>query len=114
MNKTEIIAPKLETIIDINGTDENKTENITFDGIQFLHSNWLAPDSYGYCSVQGGFRYQSEGGKDNSAIRGSARYDAPKSMVQLRHTKNISLITVNFLFPAVGELWDMKIPRIHL
>ncbi len=43
MNKTEIIAPKLETIIDINGTDENKTENITFDGIQFLHSNWLAP-----------------------------------------------------------------------
>ena len=109
MNKTEIIAPKLETIIDINGTDENKTENITFDGIQFLHSNWLAPDSYGYCSVQGGFRYQSEGGKDNSAIRGSARYDAPKSMVQLRHTKNISL-----LFPAVGELWDMKIPRIHL
>ncbi len=43
MNKTEIIAfPKLETIIDINGTDENKTENITFDGIQFLHSNWLA------------------------------------------------------------------------
>ena len=48
MNKTEIIAPKLETIIDINGTDENKTENITFDGIQFLHSNWLAPDSYGY------------------------------------------------------------------
>ena len=58
---------------------------------QFLHSNWLAPDSYGYCSVQGGFRYQSEGGKDNSAIRGSARYDAPKSMVQLRHTKNISL-----------------------
>ena len=47
MNKTEIIAPKLETIIDINGTDENKTENITFDGIQFLHSNWLAPDSYG-------------------------------------------------------------------
>ena len=98
MNKTEIIAPKLETIIDINGTDENKTENITFDGIQFLHSNWLAPDSYGYCSVQGGFRYQSEGGKDNSAIRGSARYDAPKSMVQLRHTKNISLINSEFSF----------------
>ena len=54
MNKTEIIAPKLETIIDINDTDENKTENITFDGIQFLHSNWLAPDSYGYCSVKVG------------------------------------------------------------
>lgn len=98
MNITEIIAPKLETIIDIRGSEDNRAENITFDGIRFLHSNWLAPNDYGYCSVQGGFRYQSEGGKDNSAIRGTARYDAPKSMVQLTHTKNIELINGEFSF----------------
>ena len=100
MNKTEIIAPKLETIIDINGIDENKTENITFDGHTISSFQLARPgqSASGYCSVQGGFRYQSEGGKDNSAIRGSARYDAPKSMVQLRHTKNISLINSEFSF----------------
>lgn len=43
MNKTEIIAPKLETIIDINGTDENKTENITFDGISISSFQLASP-----------------------------------------------------------------------
>lgn len=99
MNETEIIAPKLETIVDIRGSDaDNRVENITFDGLRFLHSNWLAPNSYGYCSVQGGFRYQSEGGSSNSSIRGSARYDAPKSMVQLTNTNGIELLNSEFSF----------------
>ncbi|MDO5396346.1 MAG: discoidin domain-containing protein [bacterium] len=99
MNETEIIAPKLETIVDIRGGGiDDRVKDICFDNIRFLHSNWLAPNEYGYCSVQGGFRYQSEGGKDNSAIRGSARYDAPKSMVQLRYTDGIELTNSEFSF----------------
>lgn len=99
MNQTQIIAPYLETILDFKGNSENeKVENITIDGIKFLHTNWIAPSSYGYCSVQGGFRYQTVGGKDNSAIRGSARYETPTAMVQLRNTCSIELINSEFSF----------------
>lgn len=99
MNETQIIAPRLETIVNIEGTDnDSKVKNISINGLRFLHSNWLAPNDYGYCSVQGGFRYQSEGGSNNSAIRGSARYDAPKSMIQLKYTDGIALTDSEFSF----------------
>lgn len=92
INSTKIIAPKLETLVNIEGESINsKVENITISGITFLHTNWLAPDEFGYCSVQGGFRYQTVGGGNNGEIRQTARYSAPKSMLQLKYSSNITI-----------------------
>lgn len=92
MNKTQIIAPKLETLLKIEGMDPyNKVQNIKFSGITFKHSNWLAPSSYGYVDIQAGFRYQTVSGGSNSEIRNTARYIAPNSMVQIKYSGNITL-----------------------
>ena len=92
MNTTQITAPKLETLVKIEGTDNsNKVRNIQFYGSTFKYSNWLAPSSYGYVDVQAGFRYQTAGGGNNSEIRNTARYNAPASMLQLKYASNIKL-----------------------
>lgn len=91
MNSTEIIVPKVETLVNIEGNSGNKVHNIKFTGITFMHSNWLAPSSYGYVDVQAGFRYQSVTGGDNSEIRNTARYTAPSAMLQLKYTSDITL-----------------------
>jgi hypothetical protein len=40
--KTEIIAPQLERMVNLNGA-----ANITFDGLVFEHANWTYPDGEG-------------------------------------------------------------------
>lgn len=92
MNKTQIIAPKLETLLKIEGMGpDNKVRNLKFSGITFKHSNWLAPGQYGYVDIQGGFRYQTVSGGSNSEIRNTARYTAPNSMAQIKYSDNITL-----------------------
>ncbi len=99
MNSTTIIAPVLETIINIEGESEDeKVSGITFSNISFLHTTWLAPNDYGYCSVQGGFRYQYISGGTTSEIRNTARYAAPASMMQLKYTSGITLCGNDFSY----------------
>lgn len=99
MNTTQIIAPKLDTLVNFEGsTNSDKVHNIEFSGITFKHSNWLAPSSYGYVDVQAGFRYQTVTGGDNSEIRNTARYTAPIAMLQLKNTSNIRLIHNTFQY----------------
>ncbi|GGG53559.1 discoidin domain-containing protein [Paenibacillus radicis (ex Gao et al. 2016)] len=91
INTTRIIAPKLETVVKVEGSEGNKVHNLTFSGIQFMHSNWLAPSSYGYVDVQAGFRYQSVTGGNNSEIRNTARYTASRAMLELKYTSHITI-----------------------
>lgn len=103
MNTTSIIAPKLETIIDIKGENsENKTQNISFENLQLMHTTWLAPDTYGYAVQQGGSRYQyiaDEANKDVlHDIRINARYKALPGMAQLRYSSNVTFNNNDFKF----------------
>ena len=98
MNKTEIIAPKLETIIDINGTDENKTENITFDGIQFLHSNWLARTVTDTVACKVGSVIKVKAAKTTVPYAEAHAMTHQNQWYSFRHTKNISLINSEFSF----------------
>ncbi|EMS73852.1 X2-like carbohydrate binding domain-containing protein [Ruminiclostridium cellobioparum] len=99
MNSTQIIAPRLETLVNFRGNSkENKVHNIVFSGITFKYSNWLAPSSYGYVDVQAGFRYQTVTGGDNSEIRNTARYTAPAGMLQLKNTSSITIENNTFQY----------------
>ncbi|HIW57939.1 MAG TPA: discoidin domain-containing protein [Firmicutes bacterium] len=92
MNQTRIIAPKVDTLVNIEGeSEDNRVKDLTISGIRFLYANWTTPDEYGYCCVQGGFRYQTIAGETNSTIRGSARYEAPEAALQLKYTDGVTL-----------------------
>ncbi|WP_413378691.1 X2-like carbohydrate binding domain-containing protein [Paenibacillus taichungensis] len=96
MNTTRIIAPRLETIVKIEGTEDSKVRNLEFSGLTFKHSNWLAPSSYGYVDVQAGFRYQSVTGGNNTEIRNTARYTAANAMLELKYSGDIRIARNTF------------------
>ncbi|MGO4544085.1 X2-like carbohydrate binding domain-containing protein [Paenibacillus sp. 2TAB23] len=96
MNATRIIAPKLETVVKMEGSPGSKVQNIELSGIQMMHSNWLAPSSYGYVDVQAGFRYQSVTGGNNTEIRNTARYTASRAMLELKYTSYITIAENTF------------------
>jgi hypothetical protein len=53
-NKSDIIAPALDTLVKIQGTLEKPVHHIHLQGISFRYSNWTYPSNYGHVPVQGG------------------------------------------------------------
>ncbi|MCD9024876.1 discoidin domain-containing protein [Cohnella silvisoli] len=99
MNTTPIFAPKVETLVKIEGTDAaHKANHIQFCGIVFKYSNWIAPNNYGYVDVQAGFRYQTVSGGSNANAAGTARYATVLGAIQLKYTSNIALDHNTFMF----------------
>jgi|GEM_PF-5286965 len=90
----EIIAPKVETLINLTGTASDKVHNLQFYGITLKHNNWVAPDSYGYITYQGG-HLLSQGGGVFSAVTGA---------VDIRYANNIKVERCNI---TLGGSWGI-------
>jgi hypothetical protein len=54
MAAAEIIVPRLETLVRIQGTYDNPVRNLRFEGLTFKYSNWKLPGERGYLNVQAG------------------------------------------------------------
>lgn len=54
MKTAEVVAPVLETLVEVTGTAEHPVCNITFKGIQFAHTTWLRPSVAGHVPLQAG------------------------------------------------------------
>lgn len=47
-NNSEVIAPQLETLVDVSGTSTANVHHVQFKNISFMHSNWNVPNTVGY------------------------------------------------------------------
>lgn len=55
MNSASVVAPNIETLIDIAGeSTKNKVQNIGFKGIVFAHTNYMRPSHEGFLDLQAG------------------------------------------------------------
>lgn len=54
LNETEIIAPAIETLIQVEGTLDRPVSNIIFKNIQFHHTSWMRPSEKGHVPLQAG------------------------------------------------------------
>ncbi|WP_284646289.1 right-handed parallel beta-helix repeat-containing protein [Paenibacillus silviterrae] len=63
MASVKVIAPKVQTLVSIQGTDSaTPAHHIQLKGITFAHSNWTHPSLYGYLQTQAGLpKTTSEG-----------------------------------------------------
>jgi F5/8 type C domain/Right handed beta helix region len=48
-----VIAPKLEALVQLEGTAGSPAHHIAFEGIEFAHSDWLKPTDEGFAGIQG-------------------------------------------------------------
>jgi hypothetical protein len=55
MSKAEVIAPALETLVELRGTLERPVHDIRFEGITFEYGTWLLPSVIGLVDVQANF-----------------------------------------------------------
>jgi hypothetical protein len=56
LNRVEVIAPVLETLVSGRGTAGNPVSNIHFTGITFAHATWLRPSGPdGFVEIQANF-----------------------------------------------------------
>jgi hypothetical protein len=47
MSTVEVIAPYVDTLVEIEGNSTEKVKNLYFQGLNFQHSTWLEPNRYG-------------------------------------------------------------------
>lgn len=59
MKTANIVAPYLETLVQLQGTVDRPVSNIIFKGISFQHTGWLRPSLYGHVPHQAGM-YMTE------------------------------------------------------
>ena len=54
MTTAEVIAPALETLLQVEGTPDEPVSDVTLEGITFCHSTWLRPSLMGHAPLQAG------------------------------------------------------------
>lgn len=59
MSRAEVIAPAVETLLQVCGTPDNPVRDVTFEGITFSHATWLRPSVSGHAPLQAGM-YMTE------------------------------------------------------
>lgn len=59
MSRAEVIAPAVETLLQVTGTPDNPVHDVTFEGITFSHATWMRPSVSGHAPLQAGM-YMTE------------------------------------------------------
>lgn len=92
LDRLEVVAPYLETILTMQGTPESPVQHVAIEGIQFQHSSWLRPHFYGHVALQAGmyfldaYKLAQPGTADKAGLENQAWLGRPQAAVTLNHT----------------------------
>ena len=90
INKDEIIVPLLDPIVKIEGSTYDKlAEEIHFNGISFMHGNWLRPNEFGNIEMQATQYFMPDSGPVEYTGR-------PSSGLVLKNAKHITFERCSF------------------
>lgn len=104
MSRAEIIAPAVETLMQVTGTPDEPVKDVTFEGITFSHATWLRPSIYGHAPLQAGM-YMTEAYKLRPKMdrpNGDHKLDnqgwvgRPAAAVSLNCAENVSFAECTF------------------
>ncbi|MFD9332224.1 discoidin domain-containing protein [Streptomyces sp. NPDC060065] len=70
LSTATVTVPVVQDLVDLNGTRDKPVTHVSFEGITFSYSTWLAPSSSdGLIEGQAGFRMVGEGNPDFDSTR---------------------------------------------
>ena len=55
MATAEVVAPVLETLIEVRGSLDDPVHDVAFERLTFAHATWLRPSTFGHPDVQANF-----------------------------------------------------------
>jgi hypothetical protein len=95
INQSEIIAPLLETIVNVEGSPEHPVTNIQFNGIRFQHTGWQRPSLQGHVPHQNGmymteaYKLKPKGTPKNPTLDNQAWIGRPAAAVTVNYAAEI-------------------------
>ena len=97
-----VIAPSLETLVQMEGTIDHPVSNIHFKGISFKHTGWLRPSLYGHVPHQAGmymldaYSLKKPGTTDKKTLENQAWVGRPTAAVQVSFTNQTGFENCRF------------------
>jgi len=103
LDEAQVIAPVLETLVQIEGTLDDPVSNIHFRGIRFAHTTWMRPSLQGHVPLQAGmylldaYKLSPAGTPDHSAgLDNQAWIGRPPGAVSARNASHIQFERCEF------------------
>lgn len=104
MGGAEVIAPAVETLVQVAGTPDEPVKDVTFEGITFSYTTWMRPSVSGHAPLQAGM-YMTEAYKLRPKMdrpNGDHKLDnqgwvgRPAAAVSLNCAENVSFTKCTF------------------
>jgi hypothetical protein len=102
MAQATVIAPALETLVQIDGSLDKPASDIQFKGITFAHTTWLRPSEQGHVPLQAGMfildahKLVPKGTPYHPKLDNVAWIGRPPAAVSVRDGNHISFINCTF------------------
>ncbi len=96
MSQSQVIAPSLETLVEIGGTRERTVSYVSFENLAFENTSWLRPSHEGNVTLQGGFRFidgyklQTPGLFHKAELENQAWIARPEAAVKAQFASNLT------------------------
>jgi len=110
MEKAEAIAPRLETLLSIEGSPDHPVSHIMFQGISFEHTTWMRPSVAGHVPLQAGmyiydaYKLPVPGTPDKASLENQAWTGRQPAGVTVKGGHNITFSRCNFRHMAATAL----------
>jgi hypothetical protein len=104
LKKDMVVAPNLETLVEVAGTLDSPVSNVVFEGITFSYTTWMRPSVNGNVPLQAGmymldaYKLRPPGvpGNQNMGLENQAWIGRPAAAVQLTGVKNTTFENCSF------------------
>jgi hypothetical protein len=118
MVKAEVIAPNLETLVQLTGSPDSPVKNIHFSGINFNYTSWMRPSKAGHVPLQAGmylldaYGLKIPGTSDKAKLENQAWIGRQSAAVEARYANGLMFQRCNFSHTAATGL-DLIVGTSH-
>lgn len=110
LEKDQVIAPFLETLVQIEGSLDRPVSFINFKGINFEHTTWMRPSKYGHVPLQAGmflldaYKLKIPGTPDKAGLENQAWVGRQTAGVTVNNANHINFEGCTFCHMAATGL----------
>ncbi len=110
LSTAQVIAPYLETLVQISGTLDQPVSYIQFENIDFEHTTWMRPSLKGHVPLQAGFslidayKLIEPGTPDKAALENQAWLDRQPAGVEITNAHHLKFEKCKFRHMAATGL----------
>ncbi|HSV09494.1 MAG TPA: right-handed parallel beta-helix repeat-containing protein, partial [Hanamia sp.] len=102
LNTADVVAPRLETLVKVEGTIDRPVSYVFFKGISFMHASWMRPSESGHVPLQAGmylldaYKLKIPGTPDKKGLENQAWVGRPKAAVEVAYANHINFEDCRF------------------